>query len=437
MKKISVIGMGFVGLTLATFLASRGIDVTGIEIDKSKANMIRQAKPPFYEPNLEKLLKKTLKHSLKIQTTIPNNSDIIFLCVGTPSKESGEIDLVHIKSACQKLGKVIKDIGHYPVVVIKSTVVPGTALKVIVPMLEKFSQKKCYKEFGLVSNPEFLKEGSALKDNLNPHAIVIGSKSINDIKKVRKFYQKIYNDKKLPVVETTHNTAELIKYANNAFLATKISFINSIANICQKLGGVDVGDIADAIGLDDRIGPKFLKAGPGYGGSCFPKDVDALINFAQNSGYNATLLETVQKVNESQLYQVLDLAKGLLGNFKGKRFSILGLSFKKDSDDIRNSISIRLIKELLEKGAKVAAYDPMANENTRRLFENRIKICDKMKDCISGSDCCILMTEWDVFRRLKKSDFKKLMREPCVVDARRILEPKELKGIKFAAIGHG
>ena len=282
--------------------------------------------------------------------------------------------------------KILKKISKKPIIFIKSTVIPGTMKNVILPILEKKSNKKAGKDFGLISNPEFLQESSAIRDTKFPHAVVLGGYQTKFMKKAKKLFMKLHPN--VPIIITNHQTAEMIKYANNSFLATKISFINQLSNICQKIPGANIDDIAKTIGLDPRIGKLFLNAGPGYGGSCLPKDMKALINFANISGINPTLLNAVEEVNTKQLEQIISITKQKLGNLSSKKITILGTAFKPDTDDIRDSIAIELIKKLLKKKAKIIIHDPKAMKNTKRIFEDKINYAKTVERCIIKKSMC-------------------------------------------------
>jgi len=312
--------------------------------------------------------------------------------------------------------------------------VPGTTRKVILPIIEKNSKKKQGKGFEIATNPEFLREGKAIEDTLKPHTVVIGSENKITIKKIKKFYNSLYRTK-IPYILTNPQTAELIKYANNSFLATKISFINQIANICQSIPGTNVDDIAKGIGLDPRIGSLFLKAGPGYGGSCLPKDLQALINFSKELGQKPIFLESVKKTNDAQISKILSILKKELGELKNKRITILGLSFKEDSDDIRESVSIKLVVELLAKNAKIVVHDPKAIQKTKAIFGNKIIYSESISDALTNSECLVLMTPWKQYSTISDSVLRK-MKKRTIIDTRRMLEMKKLDAT-YKAIGKG
>ena len=435
--KISIIGLGFVGLSIAVTNATKGFDTIGVDVDKNKIENLKKGIIPFYEPKLQSFLDNSLKSSsIKFTTDLKNallNSDLSFLCVGTPPANDGKIDLKYIKSASKKIHKILKLKEKNHLLVIKSTVAPQTTQNVIIPIFKDLIDKS---SVGIVTNPEFLREGNAIDDVLAPHLIVIGHYDKKVGYALENYYKQFYQT--LPeIIHTDITSAELIKYANNTFLATKISFINSLANICQNLPGTDVNTIAKAIGKDPRIGPLFLQAGPGFGGSCLPKDISALINFSKKFEKTNELFEAVLEVNQKQPVKVLELLKKFNVLKKNNVVSILGLAFKKDTDDIRAAKSIEITRLLLKKGIKLKVYDPMAIDNFRQLFKEKITYCSSIDECLSNSNCCLILTEWDSFQKLKQEKFKKLMKTPNVIDARRILDPKKFSEINFKALGLG
>ncbi len=432
--------MGYVGLCTAAAFASRGIRTIGIDIDEGRVEQIRRGKAPLHEPQLDTMLKKAVKKKLLDATSeisVAANTNTTFLTVGTPSQPDGSIDLSHIKNATEDLGNALSDKSGYHLVVVKSTVVPGTTNGTVKRFLEQSSRKTIGSELGLCANPEFLKEGTAIDDALHPDKIVIGSNDKRSASELTKLYRRFYGSKLPPVIMTSPEAAELVKYASNAFLATKVSFINTIANIAEQIPGVDVGTIAEAIGLDPRIGPQFLKAGPGYGGSCFHKDLQALINYSQNKNYDPLLFRATEETNEQQASRVVVLAEKLLGSLSSKRVAVLGLSFKKDTDDIREAASIRVINHLKKKGAQVVAYDPMAIPNTKKKLLDQIDYAENAHSALKGADCAIIMTEWNHIRKLKAKDFQAYMKTPNIVDARRIYNPEEFSGLNYLSIGLG
>jgi UDPglucose 6-dehydrogenase len=433
--KIGIIGLGFVGLSFGSVLASKGKNVIGIDVDAEKCKKIRNGVSPFFEPDLERILKIGLKKKLIITDdfSLIKDCDMIFVAVGTPQKSNGAIELSMIKKAVTSIGIILAKTKKNPIVLIKSTVIPGTMQNVILPILEKRSGKKAGKEFGLISNPEFLQESSAIRDTKFPHVIVLGGYQTKFMKKAKSFFSKLHPN--VSIVITNHQTAEMIKYANNSFLATKISFINQLSNICQNTPGANIDDIAKTIGMDPRIGALFLNAGPGYGGSCLPKDMKALINFADTIGINPTLLNAVEKTNQKQIQNIVSLIEKTLGTLASKQITVLGTAFKPNTDDIRDSIAIELIKKLLKKKSRITIYDPKAMKNTKDVFGEKIIYARSSTEALNKSQCAILMTHWKQFEKLNNSSIKH-MDKKFVIDCRRILVEKKLHA-EYHAIGIG
>lgn len=440
--RISIVGTGYVGLSTAVGFASKGYSVITSTHDREKALKINQGIPPFYEPNLEDLLKDAVKNH-KLECVLSSEdavgtTDITFIATGTPSKRDGSIDLKYIEVSAREIGEALKKKEPYHLVVIKSTVVPGTSEKAVRPTIERYSGKKCCVDFGLCMSPEFLRQGTSLYDTLNPDRIVIGEHDRKSGDYLESLYREFYGEKTPPIVRTNPSSAELIKYASNALLATKISFINTVANMCEKIRGADVKEVALAMGLDRRIGPEFLNAGVGYGGSCFPKDIKAIIALSRTLGYEPELLEAVENINHAQPQRAVELCKRFLGNLRGKNIAILGLSFKSNTDDMREARSVPIINQLLKEGARVKAYDPAAIERAKAIFKRKIIYASTVFGCLKGADCCILVTEWEQFKKLKPKDFISNMKQPVLIDGRRIYEAKTFsKKLKFAAIGLG
>lgn len=434
-SNVAVIGLGFIGLSLALFLGTKNVKVTGIDSNKKILKKLQNGEPTFFEPNLKHYLKKSLNSGLTFDSEINKktlSNDFIFITVGTPLDTKGRINLQYVKSVTKSLSEHLPNSKNILTIVVKSSVIPGTAMQILKPILEKSAKESL--DFDLLTNPEFLREGSAMKDTISPHAIIIGGSNKKSIKKLVKFYESVYS-KKQQYIETNNITAEMIKYATNAFLATKISFINSIANICQRVKGTNVDDVAVAMGLDPRISKLFLKAGPGYGGSCFPKDLQALISFSNDIGYDPLLLNAVRDINEFQINAIMNLIKKNIGSLNNKKIGILGLSFKENTDDIRESVSIKLIKKLLQKNCKILAHDPKAIENTFRIFKNSITYCNNVTDVFNKTNCVVLLTPWDEYKKLGNTDVSK-MSTPFIIDTRRILKISD-KNINYVAHGIG
>ncbi len=440
---ISVLGIGYVGLCTAVAFASKGYNVIASTHDAEKAAKINRGIPPFHEPNLQNLLEKTVQNGyLKCLVDQTERSiletDLTFNAVGTPSRIDGSIDLQFIETSSRDVGKALYKKSSYHLVIIKSTVVPGTTQDLVKPILEKESRKKCGADFGLCMSPEFLRQGSAFEDTMYTDRVVIGEFDKRSGFTLESLYKDFYADNTPPIIRTSLATAELIKYASNSLLATKISFINTIANICEKIPGADVKTVAAAMGLDKRIGPLFLNAGLGYGGSCFPKDVKALIASSKAFNYVPELLESVEKVNYTQPLKAVQFCKQQLGNLKGKVIAILGLAFKPDTDDMREARVIPIINQLLKEGADVTAYDPVATPTAKAIFNNKIHYATSALECIKNADCCIIVTEWPEFKNLSPEDFVKQMKQPVLIDGRRIYNPEAYsEKLRFLAIGLG
>lgn len=439
---IGVVGLGFVGLSVSCVFANKGLNIHGVDIDEQKMSIINQKKSPFFEPEINEILDKVLNKSLNVNSNLEKcvkESEIIFVCVGTPSNSDGSSNLNYLKNTCKDISKFLNKIqdGKFRIIVIKSTIPPQTIETEIMPLMKQNTSKQIGVDFDICSNPEFLKEGSAINDMLNPHLVVIGTNNEKTKYKINNFYTKLYSDS-VNIMNTTIVNAELIKYTNNSFLATKISFINNIANICNKIPGADVEIIAEAIGMDPRIGKMFLKAGPGYGGSCFPKDVVGFLNFIKLQGFSMPILESTHKINQNQPLEIIKMIKSKLSDIDGKNISILGLSFKKNTDDIREAVSIKIVNKLLEQNAKIKVNDPMAIPNFKQIFNEKIDYCDSIEDCLKDSDCCVILTEWDNFKNIQPEMFVKLMKNPIIIDARRIFDVNKFKDIAdFTALGYG
>jgi UDPglucose 6-dehydrogenase len=366
------------------------------------------------------------------------NSDVTFVTVGTPSNPDGSINLDQVKVAAIGIGSILKKASGYHLIVIRSTVRPGTTEHLVKPLLESASGKSCGSDFGLCVNPEFLAEGLAVHGTVNPDRIIIGEcdRKAGDV--LEGFYANFHGMHMPPLLRTTPVNSELIKYANNAFLATKVSFINSIASVCERVPGMDVEVIAKGIGLDPRIGGAFLRAGIGWGGSCFPKDVKALLKFAQGLAADLPIVGAALAVNESQPSRAVQLAIGLIGSLKKRRVAILGVAFKPCTDDAREASALKIIEELLNDGAEVIVYDPKATQKAKSILGNRVHYAGTSIECIEGADCCIVATEWEEFKQLRAEQFVDKMRVPAVVDGRRIYDSTDFRWkLKYAAIGLG
>ncbi len=439
---ICIIGTGYVGLVTGTCLSDFGLKVTCVDEDEQKINILNSGGVPIYEPNLEALIKKNviagrLSFTIDMKKAI-KKSQVIFIAVGTPPNHDGSANLEQIEKVAQQIAH---HLNGYKVIVNKSTVPIGTAHK-IEEIINSSSPSPLRGEggvrvkhpFDIVSNPEFLREGSAIYDFTHPDKIVIGTTSPKALKIMQEIYRPLYLID-TPFVITNPETAELIKYACNAFLATKITFINEIANLCDKVGA-DVHQVAKAMGLDGRISPKFLHPGPGYGGSCFPKDTEALCHFASTCGYEFKLLKGVISANDRQRELMIEKIKHHLGNLKGKTIAILGLAFKQNTDDIRKSPSIDIIKLLLKEGAHIRCFDPLAMENTKKILPG-LTYCHDEYETAQGSDALVIATEWNQFRNLDLLKIKKLLETPILLDLRNLYDPAALKVLGFIYEGVG
>jgi len=437
--KISVIGLGYVGLTTALAFACKGYKVMGYDVDKDKVDRINNGEPTFYEPGISSLLKKAIRKGFRADNEL-QESEIYFITVGTPSLKDGSVDLSYVKSAAEAVAKVLGKSFPYSLIVVKSTVPPGTTQGILKKVVEKESKRSFGEDLGLVVNPEFLREGSALKDTLFPDRLIIGELDKKSGDFLIKLYKEFYGKRMPKVIRTTPVNAELIKYATNAFLAMKISFINMIARLCEKMEGADVKVVAEGLGMDARISYHFLRAGAGFGGSCLPKDLRGLIKVLENYEINSDLLKATLKLNDEQPMRLVEMAEKELGDLNNRRIAILGLSFKPNTDDMREAVSKKIILSLLEKGAYVIAYDPMALERAKEEFKalgDRISFASSSLEAIKGADCAIIVTEWEEFKKIKPEDFSSLMKEPFVIDGRRIYDPKEFKEVKLLAVGLG
>lgn len=428
---IAVIGTGYVGLVTGTCFAEFGTSVTCVDVDADKIERLKQGEMPIYEPGLDQLVTKNaqagrLNFTTDIKAAV-EQSLVIFLAVGTPPREDGSADLSYIEGAARD---VARHMNGYKVVVTKSTVPVGTGERL--RRLIREHQTKF--DFGIVSNPEFLREGAAIDDFMRPNRVVIGCKDEAAIAIMRDLYRPLYLIE-TPVVITSLEAAELTKYAANAFLATKISFINEIANLCDQIG-CDVHDVARGIGMDNRIGRYFLHPGPGYGGSCFPKDTTALLSVAKEYGGEARIVEAVVEVNRLQRERMVEKIERLVGDVKGKNIAVLGLSFKPETDDMREAPSVDIVKSLLAKGARVKAYDPVATEQARK-FLPEIEYAEDEFGAVEGADALVFMTEWNQFRALDMQRVKELMRAPKVADLRNIYEPERMRKLGFDYVGVG
>ena len=426
MKKIAIIGSGYVGLVSGAGLSEFGNIVCCLDIDKSKIDQLKNGDIPIYEPGLRRLINKNiqkgmLSFSSKISEKI-KSAEIIFIAVGTPQSEDGSANLSYVESVANTIGK---NLNNYKIICTKSTVPVGTGSK-IEQLIRDVSNSD---DFDYVSNPEFLREGAAIDDFIHPDRIIVGAKTNKAFEVMKDVYSPLYINE-TPMIFTNVETAEMIKYASNAFLATKISFINEIANLCEKLGA-DVHQVSKGMGLDGRISSKFLHPGPGFGGSCFPKDTEALAYLGRQNNVQLNLINATIKTNINQKLRMFSKVKSILNNdLKGKIISILGLSFKPETDDIRESPASEMIPNLIKSGSIIHAYDPVAIQNFKEAFPG-LHYFKTWRECVKGSDLCVILTEWNEFRGIDLKELKKLLKTPYLVDAKNIFNINKLKSEKF------
>lgn len=429
---IAVIGTGYVGLVTGACFAEFGVDVTCVDVDKEKVEKLNNGVIPIYEPGLDKIVKKNAEAGrLNFTTDIKSGVEqarVVFLAVGTPPKVDGSPDMSFYQQAAKD---VAESINGYKVLVTKSTVPVGTGKWLRDFVTENLKIKT---EFGVASNPEFLREGAAIEDFMRPDRVVIGSNEERAIDVMKELYRPLYLIE-TPIVITSLEAAELIKYAANAFLATKITFINEIANLCDAIG-CDVHDVARGMGMDRRIGSKFLHPGPGYGGSCFPKDTRALTTVADQFGVETQIVDAVIDANERQREAMIPKIEKLVGDLSGKNIGVLGLSFKPETDDMRESPAIDIINAIVSRGAKIRAYDPVAMDEARH-FITGIEYATDEYDAIKDADALVIITEWNQFRALDMEKVKSLLKSPKIADLRNIYEPEDMRELGFEYVGVG
>ena len=434
--KITIVGTGYVGLVSGTCFAEFGVNVTCVDKDKNKIDNLKKGIIPIFEPGLDELVKKNISSKrLFFETNLKKSidgSDAIFIAVGTPSRETdGHADLSYVYEVAEEIAECL---GHYSVIVNKSTVPIGTGKKVH----EIIKNKKPKLDFDVASNPEFLREGSAINDFMRPDRVVIGCESNKAKAILKELYRPLYL-LETPIIFTRRETAELIKYAANSFLATKITFINEISDLCEKVGA-NVSDVSIGIGLDGRIGKKFLHPGPGYGGSCFPKDTLALVKTAQDNNSPLNLVEHVVKSNRDRKKNMYKRILNALGDYEKKKISILGLTFKPNTDDMRDSPSLDLIPELIKNNCFLKLFDPEGMKEAKTIFKKfhkNIEWCNDSYDACNKADALVILTEWNQFRALDLKKLKKLLNQPIIIDLRNIYNPEEVKnmGFKYYSLG--
>jgi UDPglucose 6-dehydrogenase len=426
MYNVCVVGTGYVGLVTGACLADFGNTVRCIDIDKSKIEKLKRGEMTFYEPGLMEIVQRNFDRGRLTFSTDINcgilDSTVIFVAVGTPMGDDGNADLRYVEMVAKSVAECLND---YKVIVLKSTVPAGTSAIVERVIREHATSKH---DFDVVSNPEFLREGSAVEDFMQPDRIVIGAPSERAMDVMTEIYRPLIMQDK-PVVKTDVNTAQMIKYASNAFLATKISFINEIANLCEKFGA-DVSVVAKAMGLDSRIGSRFLRAGAGYGGSCFPKDTRALVKTAESVGHEMKVVRAAVEVNDRQRFLMVEKVEKAAGGVKGKTVALMGVAFKPDTDDMREAPAVDIARKLMSKGARVKAYDPVAMDFARPMMEG-VEFCADVFEAATGADVVVFITEWNEFRDLDFEKLKSLMKTSTIVDCRNIYDPERMAGMGF------
>ena len=440
--RISVLGMGYVGLASGMGYAKHGFPTIVTATTPSKVENLNKGLSPFYEPELEELVRTEVERKM-LSATLDNveaikSSNVTFICVGTPSLPDGSADLGAVEAVAKEIGIAIRDKDGYHVVATKSTVVPGTTENLVLPTVEKYSGKKAGKDFGLVMNPEFLRQGQAVHDSLYPDRIVIGEHDKRAGEVIHHIYNSYKNDQgeSVPILHVEIKAAELIKYAANSLLATKITFANEFSRICEKFN-IDVYEVMKGVGLDFRINPMFLNAGCGFGGSCFPKDVSAIVALAKTIDVKTPLMDAVLHTNDMQPMHFVDIIKETVGELKGKVVAFLGLSFKPDTDDTRATRALPIIEKLYEEGATVKAYDPKAYYKFKPLTELPIGYMNTPEEALDGADFAVVQSDWQEIQDVSPEIFKKLLKNPIVIDGRRTYDPEKMlrAGVVYKGIG--
>jgi UDPglucose 6-dehydrogenase len=430
---IGIIGAGYVGLVTGACFAEFGVFVTCIDKDAAKVKALNKGIVPFYEPGLEELVKKNLKNGrLNFSTRIRDaveSSLVIFIAVGTPPRGDGSADMSYVEKVA---GEIAGEITGYKVIVTKSTVPVGTGARLRQIISKRLTERV---DFDIVSNPEFLREGSAIEDFMRPNRVILGATSQQAVAILKDLYRPLYLIE-TPFVITNIETAELIKYASNSFLAVKISFINELSRLCETVGA-DIQTVSKGMGLDGRIGAKFLHTGPGYGGSCFPKDTRALLALAEKNGLELGIVQSAIHANEKQKAHMIEKIKRAMGKINGKTFAVLGLSFKPNTNDMREAPSVFIVESLLREKASVRVFDPVAMDDAKAVFQRRVKYAAGAYECAKGADAVVIVTEWNEFRNLDLSKIRKALQTPFFFDLRNIYEPEKMKklGFEYVCVG--
>lgn len=442
---VSILGTGFIGLCSAACFAQKDIKVLASTHNKKKAEIINDFKSPFFEEGLNEMLAEIKEQKPELLKCLTDpvqavlETDISMITQGTPMRPDKSINLGYIESTAKEIGEALKKSDKYRLIVVRSTVVPGTSRNLVGKIITEVSGKEPGKDFGLCMQPEFLAEGRSLEDTLYPDRIIIGDIDEKSGSMLQEFYEYFYGDhlKNCPILRMNLESAELVKYGNNCLLATKISYANEFANFAELVPNVDVVQVMEGVGLDYRINHRFLGAGVGFGGACFHKDVNAITKWSRSMGYTSKILEAVLERNDLRAIRIVDIAEGLVGKLEGKKVTLLGLSFKPGTDDMREAPSIRVIEELKRRNVTdIIGYDTKAKESAEEAIGDKIKYAETIEEALKDSECALLITDWDEFKKITPEDFKKYMKVPNLVDGRRIYDYDEFnKAINFRAMG--
>ena len=442
---VSILGTGYIGLCSATCFAEKDIKVLASTHNERKAAIINDGKAPFFEAGLQEMMDNIKKRNPDLLYCFTDpvkavlETDISMITQGTPMRKDKSVNLSFIESTAREIGEALNKDDKYHLIVVRSTVVPGTTRNLVGKIISEVSGKEPGKEYGLCMQPEFLAEGRSIEDTLYPDRIIIGEFDEKSGSMIQEFYEYFYGDylKNCPILRMNLESAELVKYGNNCLLSTKISFANEFANFAELVPNVDISQVMKGIGLDYRINPRFLRAGVGFGGSCFHKDVNAIKAWSKSKGYPSRLLEAILEINNAQAIHIVDIAEELAGKLAGKRVTLLGLAFKPGTDDMREAPSVRVVNELRKRGVSdIVGYDPKANETAKMEMGDKIKYADSIEDALKSSECALLITEWEEFKTLTPNDFKKYMMTQNLVDGRRIYDYNKFnKALQFRAIG--
>ena len=443
--RVSILGTGFIGLCSAACFSDKDIKVLASTHNEKKANLINDGKAPFFEAGLQEIMDDVKKNNPELLQCLTDpvkavlETEISMITQGTPMRDDKSIDLSFIESTAREIGEALKIKDKYHLVVVRSTLVPGTTRNLVGKIITEISGKEPGKDFGLCMQPEFLAEGRSIEDTLHPDRIVIGGFDNRSADMLQEFYKYFYGDhlQNCPILRMNIESAELVKYGNNCLLSTKISYANEFANFAELVPNVDIAQVMKGVGLDYRLNSRFLNAGVGFGGSCFHKDVNAIKAWSKSKGYTSRLLEAVLGINDDQAIHIVDMAEELVGKLAGKKVTLLGLAFKPGTDDMREAASIRVVNELLKRSVTdIVGYDPKANETAEMEMGDKIKYAKSITEALNDSECALVITEWNEFKNLTPDDFKKQMKSPNLVDGRRLYDYDTFnKALPFRAIG--